>query len=601
MEDITFADEISAINAATNNNPNHGWQKVTYAKKRKNQNASNAKSAVTAAATGGSTAERENGNVFRAIELQSEDRHRRIVEAKKNSTAEIDDDEDYTGKKNGRSKKRDSDESDSDDAEERENGNVGGVNEVKKEKKKKPKAEKKPKVSVTEAGSKIDSESLSAFLVDISATYEAQEDVQLMRFADFFGRAFSGVGSAQFPWVKTFKESPVPKIVDIPLSHIPEAVYKTSVDWINQRSTTALSSFALLLLDSILTDLANHITSVKSSKKASQQLSSKSQVAIFAVLAMVLRRKPDVLLSVLPTLRENSKYQGQDKLPVIIWMICQASLGDLAVGLYAWAHNLLPLLNSKSTNNPLNRDLILQLVERILAVPKARTILVNNAVKRGERVIPPAELETLMRATFPVSSARVKATERFESAYPILKDVALTGAAGSKAMKQVAVQIFGFSITAAGEANPEVAKEATNLVLWCLDQNSDIYKHWDKIYLDNLEASVAILKKLSVHIREHQVNQSSVEVVKQTMKSFQQKNEEALAEGKIAHQTLKDADKYAKSILGRLSRGHGCLKAFFLIGIAVAAGAAVMSSNPETFDFVDWNKVTVMLNSFQSS
>lgn len=49
------------------------------------------------------------------------------------------------------------------------------------------------------------------------------------------------------------------------------------------------------------------------------------QVAIFVALAMVLRRKPDVLISVLPALRENSKYQGQDKLPVIVWMIAQVS------------------------------------------------------------------------------------------------------------------------------------------------------------------------------------------------------------------------------------------------------------------------------------
>lgn len=51
----------------------------------------------------------------------------------------------------------------------------------------------------------------------------------------------------------------------------------------------------------------------------------KSQVAIFVVVAMVLRRKPDVLISILPTLRENSKYQGQDNLPVIVWMIVQVS------------------------------------------------------------------------------------------------------------------------------------------------------------------------------------------------------------------------------------------------------------------------------------
>lgn len=49
----------------------------------------------------------------------------------------------------------------------------------------------------------------------------------------------------------------------------------------------------------------------------------KWQVAIFVVLAMVLRRKPDALLNVLPTLRESSKYKGQDKLPVVAWMIAQ--------------------------------------------------------------------------------------------------------------------------------------------------------------------------------------------------------------------------------------------------------------------------------------
>lgn len=48
------------------------------------------------------------------------------------------------------------------------------------------------------------------------------------------------------------------------------------------------------------------------------------QVAIFLVLAMVLRRKPDVLINILPNLREN-KYQGQDKLPVIAWMVVQVS------------------------------------------------------------------------------------------------------------------------------------------------------------------------------------------------------------------------------------------------------------------------------------
>lgn len=37
----------------------------------------------------------------------------------------------------------------------------------------------------------------------------------MMKFADYFGRAFSAVTSAQFPWVKMFKESTVAKIADV--------------------------------------------------------------------------------------------------------------------------------------------------------------------------------------------------------------------------------------------------------------------------------------------------------------------------------------------------------------------------------------------------
>uniref|UniRef100_A0A7C9CEU4 Transmembrane protein 214-A n=1 Tax=Opuntia streptacantha TaxID=393608 RepID=A0A7C9CEU4_OPUST len=586
MEDFTYNHHDDASDAAAAAGNNHGWQKVTYAKRRKNQPQQNKAKAAGAAEVVGDN----DGNVFRAIEQQSEERHRRIVEAQKKAAALSD------APQKPRSKRDDSDYGESD--EERENGVVVEEKGENKEKKKK-KAEKKPKISVSDAASKIGVDDLAAFLADVSGSYESQEDIQLMRFADYFGRAFAGVSAAQFPWVKTFKESPVAKIAEIPLSQIPDAVHRTSVDWINQRSVAALSSFVLLLLDSILADLGNQLSSsAKNPKKATQQPSSKSQVAQFVVLAMLLRRKPDVLISLLPTLRENSKYQGQDKLPLIIWMISQASQGDLAVGLYAWAHNLLPMLNSKSSNNPLTRDLILQLIERILAAPKSRSILVNGAVRKGERLIPPAQLEILMRVTFPMSAARVKATERFEAVYPTLKEVALAGAPGSKAMKQVSQQIFGFAVTAAGEGNPELSKEATNIALWCLKQNVDIYKHWDKVYLDNLQASVAILKKLSEEWREQHVNPSSIELVKQTMKNFQQKNEKALAGDDSGKQSLlREADKYCKVLMGRLSRGHGCLKAFAFVVVALGVGAAVMSPNIESFDL---KRLSVMLNSFQS-
>ncbi|PSR91062.1 Transmembrane protein [Actinidia chinensis var. chinensis] len=571
--------------ANANNSNNHGWQKVTYAKRQRKVPAKQPDSGMVVA--NGSAAVGVD-KVFRSLEKHSEERRRRLEAQRAVIAAQSDDPV--------RSKLRSDDEDDDSDAEA-----VNGVVESGgDEKKVKPKKVKKPKVTVAEAAAKIDAADLADFLVEVTASYESQQDIQLMRFADYFGRAFFAVSASQFPWTKLFRESTVAKIVDLPLTHISEAVYKTSVEWINQRSHEALQSFALWSLDSILPVLASQHASVKGSKKSVQPTSSKSQVAIFAVLAMVLRRKPDVLIGILPTLSENSKYQGPDKLPVIVWMVAQACQGDLSVGLYSWAHNLLPLVGGKSSCNPQSRDLILQLVERILSSPKARTILVNGAVRKGERLLPPMAFDMLMRVTFPASSARVKATERFEAIYPTLKEVAFAGSAGSKAMKQVSQQILTLAVRAAGEGNPELSKEATSIFVWCLTQNADCFKQWDKIYMDNVEASVAILRKLNEEWKAFSVKQPSLDAPRETLKSFRQKNEKALAGGEdAARQVLfKDADKYCKSILGRVTRGHGCMKSVAFAIIALAVGAAVMSPDMESWD---WNKLSVLFSqhSFQ--
>ena len=47
----------------------------------------------------------------------------------------------------------------------------------------------------------------------------------------------------------------------------------------------------------------------------------------------------------------------------------------------------------------------------------------------------------------------MQATERFEAVYPTLKEVALAGPAGSKAMKQASQQILAFTIKAVGESS----------------------------------------------------------------------------------------------------------------------------------------------------
>ncbi|KFK41505.1 hypothetical protein AALP_AA2G138500 [Arabis alpina] len=562
----------------------HGWQKVVYPKRNRKQKpdqaATNGVSGkVVSNGTGGD-------NVFRSLEKEAEERRRRILAEKR----AIVDDEDEDERNGVRSNEFD----DSDD----EIVNL----KVEETKKKKPKKEKKPKVTLPEAASKIDPENLEAFLVEASESYASQPDIQLMRFADYFGRALSSVSSVQFPWVKMFKESPLSKLIDVPLSHIPEPVYKTSVDWINQRPIEALGKFVLWAFDCILADLAVQQGGAKGGKKGSQP--SKSQVAIFVALAMVLRRKPDALTSVLPTLRENAKYQGQDKLPVTVWMMAQAAQGDVSVGLFAWAHNLLPVVGNKNCN-PQSRDLILQLVEKILSNPKARTILVNGAVRKGERLIPPPSFEILVRLTFPASSARVKATERFEAIYPLLKEVALAGAPGSKAMKQVTQQIFTFALKLAGEGNPDLAKEAASIAIWSVTENVDCCKHWDNLYKENLEASVAVLKKLVEEWKVHSLKLSSspsdTTILNRTMKSFRLKNEEAITEGEGNGSLYKEADKSCKVISGRLSRGSGCLKGtaitVVVLAAAGAAAAAVLSSNPEAttelrnlLDSLDLNK-----------
>lgn len=134
----------------------HGWQKVTYTKRlrktKPSDSVSNHNKTVPNGALGGAE------NVFRSLELQSEDRRRRILDAQR--AAAIAD-------APARSKNRTDDE----DAEDSETEGVledGKVEDAKKVKQKKP---KKLKVTVAEAATKIDADHLSAFIADISVGF----------------------------------------------------------------------------------------------------------------------------------------------------------------------------------------------------------------------------------------------------------------------------------------------------------------------------------------------------------------------------------------------------------------------------------------------
>ncbi|KAK9091572.1 hypothetical protein Sjap_024749 [Stephania japonica] len=569
----------------------HGWKKVVYQKRQRKNPAKGPESASDLGRLGQNGGFGGKADVFRSVEEQAEERRRRIVEAQKKAEEEAAAEDEAVLRRRRQRRAEDEMDGSDGDGEVSGGGAENGAAEAKKTKEKRP---KKPRVTVPEAASRIDSSDLAAFLLDVSGSYESQEDILLMRFADYFARAFSSVTAAQFPWTKMFKEFPVAKIAEIPVCYLPESVYKTSFDWISKRSSESLGSFVVWLLDGVLADLANQQASAKGSKKAVQHAPSKSQVAIFLVLAMVLRRKPDVLIALLPALRENSKYHGQDKLPVIMWAIAQASQGDLGVGMYTWSHSLLPMISGKSSN-PHSRDLILQLVEMILSSPKARTILLNGAVRRGERLVPPNALEFLLHITFPPPSAQVKATERFQAIYPTLKELSLAGSPGSKAMKQVTQQIFDFAIKAAGENISELSNEASGICIWCLTQNLDCLKQWENLYLDNVEASVAVLRKLCAEWNALSVNRASSESLREALKVLRLKNEKELKNVKNADRqsSIRAADKYCKLLLGRLSHSNICMKSMVFAVVAVVVGAYIVYPNME---LLEWKKISAVLN-----
>ncbi|XP_042467872.1 uncharacterized protein LOC122051027 [Zingiber officinale] len=563
----------------------HGWQKVTYSK-RKRKPQPQADPDRPSLANGLP----DRSHVFDSVEQKARER-RHAIEAAAAAAEAVD-------LPRSRPALASSDEDDDDEGAAKSQENSAPA-----PKKEKPKKVKKPKVTVDEAAAKIDATDLATFLAEISTTYESQQDIQLMRFADFFARSFASVNASQFPWFKIFKESPVDKIIDVPLSHIPESVYKISVDWLALKSPEALTDFVLWCLDGILSDLASQLPAVKGSKKSVQPTTPKALAAIFVVLAMTLRRKPEILINLLPKLRDDPAYQGQEKLPIVIWITAQASQGDLIVGMYIWSHFLFPVVCGKSNVNPQSRDLVLQLLERILSGPKARTILLNGAVRKGERIVPPAVLDLLMRATFPASTARVKATERFETFYPTLKELALTGS-GTKTTKQASQQLLPFAIQAIQENNSELTKEAVDLFIWCLTQNAECYKQWEKLYLENVDATIIVLRKLSTEWRNYSAK-ISLDTLKVTLKHLRAKNEDALSRNTDPSQvaSIKEADKYCKTILMKLTRNFSCMKGSVLVLVLGIGLFFTLSPNAELINWenINWEKFQVLFSSLQSS
>lgn len=167
MEPVLIESNVNGASEVHNNNNanvDHGWQKVTYAKRQRKTKPGADPSNALVAANGGAGSSGEKNNVFRNLEQQAEERHLRIIGARQAALSAA-----ASESAPARSKHRSDDEYDEDSDADVAAAENGKAEEPKKPKQKKP---KKPKITVAEAAAKLDATDLSAFLIDISVSAE---------------------------------------------------------------------------------------------------------------------------------------------------------------------------------------------------------------------------------------------------------------------------------------------------------------------------------------------------------------------------------------------------------------------------------------------
>ncbi|CAI5494587.1 unnamed protein product [Closterium sp. Naga37s-1] len=467
-----FVDEPRVVQSE-----NHGWQKVTNVKKQRRQEQKESKKPSTAGKSAGGKGS-IGQSVFSSLEDESKQRRARI-EARA-AAAEA-------AEREAERAEYDADDDDDDD-EERE-AKAPAAAEPKK-----PKKPKKPKVTVLEAATAIKVDELSAFLIEISDSFAGMPDVQLMRCADFFARAFSAVLPSQLNLPKIIRDSSLAKALDLPWNDIPEEVRTTASEWLAERPADALAKFLVTLVRSALEDVLP-VGKVAKGTAAQPLTPPKAKVGMLVLLVLLLRRRPDVMLQAADSIRTDPGCLGQDRLPVLAWMYGQVAVVDLVSGMALLVSNLMPFTSGKQ-GSPVGRDVTLTYFQTVLLrgnERKARAVLLNGAFRKGERLVPYSTLDQFLRLAFPPASARTKATDRFTALYPLLKDITLAGSGRTKSTKAVATMLLPLMFRAAGEEPEALAQEASSLFVWCLAENPDCYLQWERHHAEDHATSTLVL------------------------------------------------------------------------------------------------------------
>ncbi|KAL2642219.1 hypothetical protein R1flu_009806 [Riccia fluitans] len=552
----------------------HGWQKVTNLKKQRRQAAKSSSGGDKSEVVGNV---KPDSKAFQALETEAEERRARRkanLEAAAAAAAASGGEVSHSGEED----------SDSD------GGKANGVKENGEVKKSKPKKPKKPKVTVEQAAAAITVDGLGTFLSEISESFAALPDIQLMRLADYFARVFNPVTNAQFSWNKILRDVPIAKSVEIPLCYISEEVSKVTSDWLAQKPADALSKFSLWLLKEILDEPHQQQQQHHKGSKTVPPVPAKAKVGVIVILALLLRRKPETLLQQAAAIR--AQFSGQEKLHTLAWAYCQASQGDLVVGMALWVQNLLPLAVGKSST-PASRDIALQVIENILFTntKKARTVLLNGATRKGERLVPAASYELVLRAAYPNESAKTKATERFLAVYPFVKEIALAGTVRSKATKPVAQQLLPLSLAGAADDVTAISAEACSNFIWCLTQNADCYKQWEKLHLENLNGSIRVLNHISSEWKEISARLTPFDDLKKTLQALSSKHHNGLVSVQgdaVLESQLKAADSICKALLRKTSRVPSCTKAFATLAAVACLGYGFYLLSPSVNPW-DWD------------
>ncbi|KAG6520272.1 hypothetical protein ZIOFF_017310 [Zingiber officinale] len=86
--------------------------------------------------------------------------------------------------------------------------------------------------------------------------------------------------------------------------------------------------------------------------------------------------------------------------------------------------------------------------------------------------------------------------------------------------------------------NSELTKEATDLFIWCLTQNAECYKQWEKLYVENVGATIIVLRKLSTEWLNYSAK-ISPDTLKVTLKHLRAKVSNLKQHIKAVHQNLR--------------------------------------------------------------